>query len=310
MLAVYPCPKPTWNTDISSEPAIRERRTDLENVLRDKGDGKQVVGVGGDTACGRHAIIDNSMKTTLAVLSALSLFVIAPTRAADAVAAKDIGAPEESPLAAAARDAGRAEAKSGEAGQSADKKPTDTQSAQAQSTQGPEAEKGGSTEQRRTPLLPQLPQSAQKRVSQIGGLEIAFEATPLEDAVRQLSPQLGRPVNLSVQHVYYVTGSWRDEPSIEILREITGTYGLILRETPAAYIIEETGRQIGVPAAKMRPEPQRVTATPLEPVTYETPITYVKPLSPKDQLREFAKLKKEAAAALREREELKQQAGH
>jgi len=153
--------------------------------------------------------------------------------------------------------------------------------------------------------MPDLPVSAQAGTTQVGGQDIAFAATPLDEAVRQISPRLGKAVHLSVHHNYRVTGKWKNASSLEILRDLAETYGLSLREMSFAYIIEDDARDFALQSASTKPVApvQKTAAVPEAPVPAPQ-IAIGRPVAATTQMKEQARLTKELEAALRKRAEL------
>jgi hypothetical protein len=105
------------------------------------------------------------------------------------------------------------------------------------------------------PKLPPLPADTQAAVTQIGGLTLHFEMTPLDDVVRIVSRQLDRPLHYAVPRQIRVSGDWSDCPAGTVLKEIAAKYGLHFEETPEAYVLDDNGR----------PMPLQVATVPARP---------------------------------------------
>jgi hypothetical protein len=150
--------------------------------------------------------------------------------------------------------------------------------------------------------LPTLPASVMDGVTQIGGMDFVFEATPIDQAVKLISRQLDRAVHLSVGRNYRVSGVWKQAKGVDVLKDVAHNFGLVLRETPQAYILEEPSRAIAAPLADVKPEPVRPAAETLPASLFaDSIVENVAPVTPKNLKKVQDKIDAQQKAAMERR---------
>ena len=158
------------------------------------------------------------------------------------------------------------------------------------------------------PVLPALPETTQMSVTQMGGLTLRFDSTPLDDVVRTISRDLDRPLHYAVMRQIRVSGDWADASGASILKDVADKYGLHFQTTPTAYVLDDNGRPISLGAAEIEPAK---TAAPgrsvVDLLQVDSVVKPVPPLTGKAADRALSALSRDEQRAITLRQRLLQE---
>ncbi|MDD2765272.1 MAG: hypothetical protein PHE83_15010 [Opitutaceae bacterium] len=168
----------------------------------------------------------------------------------------------------------------------------------------------GSTAATGAALLPPMPESQLARVTQLGGLTVRFDSTPLDQVIRVVSRDLDRPLHYAVTQQIRISGEWSATPAATILKDIADKYGLRFVTAESAYILDDHGRAMPVGVATVATAaPSTAGRSVIDMLQADTTVKPVTPLEGKAAEKALAAIARDEAKAQARRQRLLQELG-